>query len=98
MIVPYSDHVEDLHVTARESLHDVMGRTEALQYNGTDMALPILQALENNIPADCFIIATDGGVWAGPFHAKEALAVPPKDWHNGQGGVAGVRGELVFHH
>lgn len=63
----------DLHVTARDSLRDVMERTEALGGGGTDLAQPILNATENNIPVDCFVIATDGELWAGDIHPAEAL-------------------------
>ena len=73
LIVACSDHMEDLHVMANDSLHDVMNKTEALRFDRTDMAAPILHALENRIPVDVFIIATDGQTWAGPMHPKEAL-------------------------
>ena len=73
LIVACSDHMEDLHVMANDSLHDVMNKTEALRFDRTDMAAPILHALENRIPVDCFIIATDGQTWAGYMHPKEAL-------------------------
>ena len=63
----------DINVTAKDSLRDVMARTEALGGGGTDLAQPILNATENNIPVDCFIIATDGELWAGDIHPAEAL-------------------------
>ena len=73
VITACSDRMETLDVTARDSLQDVMAKTHALQFNGTDMALPILFALENRIPVDCFMIATDGQTWAGKVHPAEAL-------------------------
>ena len=73
LIVACSDHMEDLHVTAKDSLHDVMNKTKDLRFDRTDMAAPILHALGNRIPVDVFIIATDGQTWAGPVHPKEAL-------------------------
>lgn len=73
MITACSHKMEDFDITARDSIKDVMGRADALEYGCTDMALPILHALENKIPVDCFIIATDGQTFAGSVHPKEAL-------------------------
>ena len=62
-----------VHVTARDSLRDVMERTEALRSGATDLAQPILDAMNSGIPVDCFVIATDGELWAGSIHPAEAL-------------------------
>ena len=72
-IVACSDRMEDLHITARDSLFDAMQRTQTLPYGRTDMALPILHAAQHRIPVDVFIIATDGQTFAGSVHPKEAL-------------------------
>ncbi len=63
----------DFNVTAQDSLRDVMERTDHLPAGATDMALPMLHAMENNIPVDCFVIATDGETYAGSIHPAEAL-------------------------
>ena len=63
----------EIHVTATDSLRDVMERTGALPSGGTDLAQPILDATKNRIPVDCFVIATDGQTWAGGIHPAEAL-------------------------
>ena len=73
LMVACSDHMEDLHVMPRDSLQDVMARTQALAFNRTDMAAPIQHAAERRIPVDVFIIATDGQTFAGSVHPKEAL-------------------------
>ena len=73
MITACSDRMEDLDVTARDSLQDVMNKAQALRFNRTDIALPILFALENRIPVDCFVVATDGQTFAGKVHPAEAL-------------------------
>ena len=73
-IAAFSGKMEELHVTANDSLRDVMAKTDALPYDATDMALPMLHAAEANIPVDCFIIATDGETWAGNMHPTEALS------------------------
>ena len=68
-----SNKIEEYHVTARDSLQEVMSRAGAMHMGSTDMSLPMRHAMEQNIPVDCFIIATDGETWAGPVHPKEAL-------------------------
>ena len=72
-IAAFSSSMEEFHVTAQDSLRDVMTRTAAIPMGGTDMALPMLHAMEENIPVDCFVIATDGETWAGQMHPAEAL-------------------------
>ena len=73
LIRMFDTRMLDLNVTAKDSLRDVMAKTEALGGGGTDLAQPILNATEDNIPVDCFIIATDGELWAGRIHPVEAL-------------------------
>ena len=72
-IAAFSHQMEQFNVTARDSLKDVMERTSHMPAGGTDMSLPMLHAMEANIPVDCFIIATDGETWAGKMHPAEAL-------------------------
>ena len=62
-----------LSITASDSLNDAMHKTQALDFGGTDCALPMLDALEKKIPVDCFVILTDSETWAGPIHPAEAL-------------------------
>ena len=62
-----------LSITATDSLADAMHKTQALDFGGTDCALPMLDALEKKIPVDCFVILTDSETWAGPIHPTEAL-------------------------
>ena len=73
MLTACSDRMENLDITSRDSLWDAMNKTQALQFDRTDMALPIMFATENRIPVDCFIIATDGQTFAGSVHPKVAL-------------------------
>ena len=62
-----------LSITATDSLADAVHKTQALDFGGTDCALPMLDALEKKIPVDCFVILTDSETWAGPIHPTEAL-------------------------
>lgn len=61
----------DIHVAAHDSLSDVMQKTP--QGGATDLAQPMLHAMQERIPVDCFIIATDGITWAGAIHPAKAL-------------------------
>ena len=65
--------MERFDVTAQDGLRDVMLKTEAIPQGMTDMSLPMLHAMQENIPVDCFIIATDGETYAGDIHPAEAL-------------------------
>ena len=69
----FSDQMQEFNVTARDSLKDVMARVGRINAGGTDMSLPMLHAMRENIPVDCFIIATDGETYAGQVHPAEAL-------------------------
>ena len=69
----FSDRMEAFDVAASDSLMDVMKKTDAIPQGATDMSLPILHATEENIPVDCFIIATDGETHSGRMHPAEAL-------------------------
>ena len=62
-----------LDITARDSLTDAMAKTQAMDFGGTDCALPMLDALAKSMPVDCFLILTDSETWAGAIHPVEAL-------------------------
>lgn len=42
-------------------------------FGGTDCALPMLWANENNVPIDTFVVYTDNETWAGRIHPFQAL-------------------------
>ena len=69
----FSNQMEEFNVTARDSLQDVMNRIGRMRAGATDMSLPMLHAMEQRIPVDCFVIATDGETYAGQVHPAEAL-------------------------
>ena len=65
--------MEPLSITASDSIHDAMPKTQAMPFGRTDCALPMLDAMAQNIPVDCFIILTDSETWCGNTHPVEAL-------------------------
>ena len=65
--------MEPLSITASDSIYDAMPKTQAMPFGRTDCALPMLDAMAQNIPVDCFIILTDSETWCGNTHPVEAL-------------------------
>ena len=62
-----------LPITSSSTLREVVAATSDLPFGGTDCALPMLDALEQGIEADAFIVLTDNETWAGRMHPSEAL-------------------------
>lgn len=62
-----------LNISATQRLETVINAISALNFGGTDCALPMLFAMENKIPADVFVIYTDSETWAGNVHPHKAL-------------------------
>ncbi len=54
-------------------LDDAVRAVSGLPFGGTDCALPMLYALERNIPVDGFVVYTDSETWAGAVHPVQAL-------------------------
>lgn len=62
-----------LDISPRQRLDDVVRAVSNLPFGGTDCALPMLWALENEVKADVFVIYTDSETWAGSIHPAQAL-------------------------
>ena len=69
----FSDRFVDLQVKATDRLGPLLERTQALPFDRTDCALPMLFALEQRLEIDTFVIYTDNETWAGTIHPDEAL-------------------------
>lgn len=65
--------ISPLKIHAEQSIEQVCAYTEKLDFGGTDCALPMLYAKENNIDAEAFVIYTDNETWAGGVHPSVAL-------------------------
>ena len=68
-----SSGISILDLSPKMRLDDVCDRLENLDFGGTDCALPMLYALENNLKFDAFVVYTDSETWAGNSHPVEAL-------------------------
>ena len=63
----------DLGITARDSLQTAMNKAAKHTMGGTDCALPMIWALQNNVECDAFFVYTDNETWAGNIHPHKAL-------------------------
>ena len=67
------DLLTKLNIHAGMDLRSAVAAVSGLRFGGTDCALPMLYALENKIPVDCFVVLTDNETWAGSVHPSVAL-------------------------
>lgn len=69
----YRDGLEPLDLSKRRRLDDVVRETAARRMGGTDCALPMIYATEQQKKYDAFVVYTDSETWAGGIHPFEAL-------------------------
>lgn len=69
----FAHEFRPLDLDGRTRLADVADAMDAMDFGGTDCALPMLWALERRIPVDVFVVLTDNETWAGRVHPAEAL-------------------------
>jgi len=65
--------LKSIELSKKMRLDTVQETMRKIEMGGTDCSLPILYALENNIPVDTFEVYTDNETWAGKIHPFEAL-------------------------
>jgi 60 kDa SS-A/Ro ribonucleoprotein len=71
--VAFSHGIVPVDVSPRRRLDDQMAALARIPFGPTDCAAPILWALENQVPADTFLVFTDNETWAGQVHPFQAL-------------------------
>lgn len=62
-----------LPISNRQRLDDICAGTKRLNFGGTDCALPMLYAAQQNREFDVFAIYTDSETWHGNVHPSQAL-------------------------
>jgi 60 kDa SS-A/Ro ribonucleoprotein len=62
-----------LDISPRRRLDDIVRTVSNLPFGGTDAALPIAHAIENNLKVGAFVIYTDNETWSGRQHVTQAL-------------------------
>jgi 60 kDa SS-A/Ro ribonucleoprotein len=65
--------ITPLRISPRWPLDKVVEAVSGLDFGGTDCALPMLWAAENEEPVDIFCVYTDSETWAGDIHPLQAL-------------------------
>lgn len=65
--------IQDLKISPKMRLDTVIKTMNALDWGGTDAALPSLYATDTNKEVDVFITITDNETWAGKIHPTQAL-------------------------
>jgi 60 kDa SS-A/Ro ribonucleoprotein len=79
--------ISRLAISPRQRLDDVIAKVSRLPFGGTDCALPMLWAAENQVPVDVFCVYTDSETWAGEIHPSQALQAYRE--------MTGIRAKLV---
>ena len=72
-VVAFTDRLVPLALSARQRLDDAVAMTANLPFGATDVAQPMLYALEHSLKVDAFVVYTDNETWAGMVHPVEAL-------------------------
>lgn len=65
--------MKDLNIGKRMTVRDAVGSVSRLTFGGTDCALPMIDALQEGMKVDTFVVFTDSETWAGDVHPTEAL-------------------------
>ena len=65
--------ISPLNISPRQRLDDAIRTVSDLPFGGTDCALPMLWAAQNNVAVDTFEVLTDNETWAGSIHPHQAL-------------------------
>lgn len=60
-------------ISPRERLDDIVRKTQAMTWGGTDCALPITDALKSRVSYDVCAVLTDNETWVGEIHPHQAL-------------------------
>jgi 60 kDa SS-A/Ro ribonucleoprotein len=62
-----------LSISPSQRLGDAIRVVSGLPFGGTDCALPMIYAMEQQLEVDTFVIYTDNETWAGRIHPHQAL-------------------------
>jgi len=71
--VAFSHKLIPVHLSKHMSIDSVINELKAIHFGATDCALPMLYAVDNNIPIDVFVIWTDNETWYGDVDPHIAL-------------------------
>lgn len=69
----FADRFVDLKIKANDSLEAATAKAQKNNFGSTDMALPMIYAMEKGITPDVFIVMTDNETYSGRSHLVQAL-------------------------
>ena len=72
-IMAFADRFMPLNISPRMRLDGVIKALSSLPFMGTDCALPMIHAWEEELTVSAFITYTDSETWAGNVHPAQAL-------------------------
>ena len=72
-VAAFSDRMIPVAITPKQRLDTAMRLIAGVNWGGTDCALPMIDALEQGIEADTFVVYTDNETWAGGIQPCQAL-------------------------
>ena len=68
-----ADGMKDLNITAGDGLQEACRKALSINWGGTDLALPMIDAMNQGLDVDVFCVYTDNETWAGNIHPFQAL-------------------------
>jgi 60 kDa SS-A/Ro ribonucleoprotein len=74
-----NDGITPIDITPKMRLDQVTQTLEHWPFGGTDVALPVLYALDKKMSVDAFITYTDNETWQGAIHPHQALEMYRKE-------------------
>jgi len=69
----FTGNMVDLGITPATSLSDALDKVQLRNFGSTNAAIPIRDAMANNIPVDAFVIITDNETWGNGTHVSQLL-------------------------
>ena len=69
----FSTGMQNIGITAKDTLETAMQKTSRMSAGGTDCAQPMIHAAQKKMDVDAFIVITDNETWAGSMQPIQAL-------------------------
>lgn len=73
MITAFTTQLKEISITSRARLDDVVRYFAGMRMGATDIAAPVVYAIQKKLPIDAFIVYTDNETYAGYNHPFQAL-------------------------
>jgi 60 kDa SS-A/Ro ribonucleoprotein len=87
IVLPFAAELKAFDMNRFVSLGDMLEKTRGMTFGRTDVSLPIVAAIQQNLDIDAFCVYTDYETYAGSMHPAQAI----KEYRNKSGkGTASV--------